>query len=188
MTTMRRIAPVAAMLALVLAACTDRPDPNNGIASANGGGVGPTSAGASPPADAAYDGVKLAKCLRDQGIPADDPGPGQEKPQIPESVSKEQIDAAMEHCKQFAPDYGKTAPPLDAATLEQLRKFAQCMREQGVDSFPDPGPTGFPRPGVPPQDRDKLRQQAAAMKVCAEKVPEAGISIDPGDGPKVENK
>lgn len=59
------------------------------------------------------------------------------------------------------------------------------VREQGIDWFPDPGPNGFPRPGPQPQDRNKLRQQAEAMKVCSTKVPGDGISVDP-DGKKEE--
>ena len=33
-------------------------------------------------------------------------------------------------------------PELNAAVQDQLQEFAQCMREEGVTSFPDPSP-GF---------------------------------------------
>jgi hypothetical protein len=188
---MRRIA-AGAVLALVLGAtaCTRQPDPDDGIASAQGAGANPTSAGASSSAGGVEDGVKLAKCLRDQGIPADDPPNGQGKPQVPESVPKAQVDAAYEQCRQFAPNYGKPAPPVDPAQLERLRKFAQCMRDQGVD-WADPGPDGRPAtPEAVPTNRGQPGATGTnegpnmldAAKVCSEKVPGTGITVEGGDG------
>jgi hypothetical protein len=46
----------------------------------------------------------------------------------------------MEACRTLLPN-GGVRPTPDAAQLEQLRVFAQCMRDNGVD-MPDPDPNG----------------------------------------------
>ena len=48
------------------------------------------------------------------------------------------MDAAMEACKDKLPN-GGTPPSLNPQQQEQLREFAQCMRDHGVD-MPDPDP------------------------------------------------
>jgi hypothetical protein len=135
-----RISTALAAL-LALAACTE-PDADNGIASAGGAGVSVTSV--APPG--AVDSVKWAKCLREHGVPADDPEGPEDKPRIPDSVSKEQMDAAAEACREYNPNWGRPAPPPNPEDLERERKFARCMREHGVD-MADPGaPSDAPIP------------------------------------------
>jgi hypothetical protein len=175
-----RLASAVPMLAFVLAACTAQPGQDNGIASAQSASASSTGA--------VNDGVKEAQCLRDQGIPAQDPATSQDKPRIPESVTREQLDAAYEHCRQFAPDYGKEPPPMDPARVELLRKFAQCMREQGLD-WEDPDPNGRKKVSEPRRASERAGDAAPevvvqAAKVCNEKVPGAGITFEGADGPK----
>ena len=54
-----------------------------------------------------------------------------------EGTDPEKVEAAMEACKQYAPNGGEP-PKLNPEQLEQMRKFAQCMRDNGVRTFPDP--------------------------------------------------
>ncbi|HET6708970.1 hypothetical protein [Amycolatopsis sp.] len=56
--------------------------------------------------------------------------------QSPEQQRKQQ--EAMAKCGKHLPDGGKPQP-LSPEALEQGRKFAKCMRDQGI-AFPDPDP------------------------------------------------
>jgi hypothetical protein len=60
----------------------------------------------------------------------------------------------------------EAAPAADQAStagLEQARKFAQCIRENGVPDFPDPDPNGRFSEGDHDQDDPALR---AAQEKC----------------------
>jgi hypothetical protein len=154
---------MAVVALLVLAACT-KTSQDSGIASA-GGGPGVSVTSAAPPGE--VDSVKWAKCLREHGVPADDPAGPDEKPRIPDSVPKEQMDAAAEACRAYNPNWGRPAPPPSPEDLERERKFAQCMRENGVD-MADPGaPSGAPVPEttVPGDVVDR------AQEICVREVP-----------------
>ncbi len=175
---MIRIVAVAGVV-LALAACSPQDTRTSEATSVAGGGT--------------QDSVKLAQCLREQGVPAQDPATADGKPVIPESVPGVQVDVAYENCREFAPNYGKPIPPPDPQQLDRLRRFAQCMRDQGVD-WADPDPrTGRPaeagEPGNPNRDPNQAdpgggADVAQAARVCDEKVPGTGISIDDTNGPK----
>ena len=84
--------------------------------------------------------MKFTQCLRENGVNVPDPEPGK-GPMIklgPESgITKEDMDKAMEACKEFNPQ-GEAGP--NPQQEENGRKFAACMRENGVEKFPDPKP------------------------------------------------
>jgi hypothetical protein len=139
----RRIVVVAACLVTV-AACAS--DPGEGIATAGGGGG--SEAGPSPTLSLSDEerALKFAECMREQGIDMPDPqvaGPGGGGPVVAggriggPGQSTEEIQAALEACRQYAAIVDGGAP-LDPAAQEQLLRFAQCMRDHGVESFPDP--------------------------------------------------
>ena len=113
------------------------------VASANGGGAGP-SASASAGATDPEQGRKFAQCMRENGVPDfPDPGPdGQFDPGQFSGLGADdgEIQTATQACREFAPNGGER-PQLDAAQQEQLRKWAQCMRDNGID-IPDPDPNG----------------------------------------------
>jgi hypothetical protein len=131
----------AAVLALGLAGCGRGGGP--GIATA--GGAATRSANPSAPAaDKADRARQFAQCLRDHGIEVADPdangevgvGEGAE-------VNKRDLGAAYEACRDFAPAKETTkGHELTPAELDQLRQFAQCLRDNGVPDWPDPGPDG----------------------------------------------
>jgi hypothetical protein len=64
-------------------------------------------------------------------------------------------------------------PELAAAVLADLQAFAECMREEGIDGFPDPLPT-FTGIGSA-FDRDEVpfghERYAAAYSACSEAMP-----------------
>jgi hypothetical protein len=133
------------LLVLPVAAC-GRANPSEEVASANGA----ASQNPSPTASAnglteQAQALKFAQCMRDNGI-ADFPDPdvsddGGMRISVPEGTSPQQAEAATKLCAQYLPNGGQPAKP-DAATLEKLRKFSQCMRDHGLPDFPDPSADG----------------------------------------------
>src|SRR5690348_13054392 len=137
---MRRIAivvlwalPLGAVLGL--AGCAQSPGSPGGAVGVSSGSA-PASAASANPQDMA---LRFAQCMRDHGVPMDDPdangqgmrvgGPG---------VDQQKIQAAQEACRQFAPFGAGSGQQPDPALRERVLKFAQCMRDNGVPNFPDP--------------------------------------------------
>jgi hypothetical protein len=172
---MRFLTTVLVALAVgAAAACASSPS-QDGIATA-GGATPSRSAGPG----GAFDADKWIKCLRQQGLTVDDPAPGEEKPHIhDELASPEQIRTAAEKCREFNPNFGQPRPPMTVAEQEQYRRFAQCMRDRGIDMPDDPGPAAPPTaPGggrtVSGQDFER------ALKECADLVPGVATTEFPG--------
>jgi hypothetical protein len=134
---------IGLLLALGAAGCGGA-DGGDGVATAGGGGDGGTSASPTPgPMSDEERQVKFAQCMRDQGVDMPDPeiDNGRVRVQMPGGTDPQKAQAAMEKCKQYLPNGGERRKP-DAQQLDQLRKFAQCMRENGIPEFPDPNPDG----------------------------------------------
>ncbi|BCB80429.1 hypothetical protein GCM10022251_04140 [Phytohabitans flavus] len=76
---------------------------------------------------------------------------------------------------------GAAASPSASADPDQGRKFAQCMRDNGIPDFPDPGPDG--RILGQDFDRKKLASDAGvkAYQACRELAPNGGerTELDP---------
>ena len=111
------------------------------------GSSGKPSATASVPAGA----LKLSQCMRSHGVPNfPDPGPDGELSIGPGSgidPGSPAFQSAQRACRSLLPN--KAAPPqMSASEREAAFRFAQCMRANGVTSFPDPtsrAPTNAPR-------------------------------------------
>ncbi|MDQ7906839.1 hypothetical protein RB614_20190 [Phytohabitans sp. ZYX-F-186] len=71
------------------------------------------------------------------------------------------------------------SPSASADTADQGRKFAQCMRDNGLPDFPDPGPNGQPMGGGD-FDRKKLTSDAGvkALQACRDLAPNGGERAD----------
>lgn len=89
------------------------------------------------------------------------PGPGDE------SFKK-----AEEDCRHLLPQGGEMGQAPSAEDEERMRNFSKCMRENGVENFPDPQPGGgiaiSPELGVNPED--PAFQEAE--KKCEELMPQ----------------
>jgi hypothetical protein len=87
--------------------------------------------------------LQFAKCMREHGVPMEDPqlDGGRIHMLLPEGVDKETAKAAHEECRKLLPNGGEPIK-IDPETQEKMRQFAQCMRENGVPNFPDPGEGG----------------------------------------------
>lgn len=88
--------------------------------------------------------LEYAACIRENGVPDyEDPGPGGGT-KIDGRTDPAKAKALMEaqqKCREFAPGGGPegSASPAD---VESIRKYAQCMRDNGVPDFPDPDSEG----------------------------------------------
>lgn len=178
------LAAVLPLLALTLAGCGGH-GKKPGVATV--GGTGKANPSASASADAQTSMLNFAKCMREHGVDMPDPDAdgGITIAASGAAVNKSQVDAAQEACKQFMPN-GGTPPSMSPEDLEQMRKFAQCMRDHGVQmSDPDPnsgglsinggagpGPSGGP--GVTKGDKGKALDDPnfkAAQEACKDKLP-----------------
>ncbi len=172
--------PVLALVLGAVSAC-GKAAADDGVATASGARP---STGAS--ADANADGAKFAQCMRDNGVDIPDPDPATGRPQFGAGggpnrtqADRDAFQKALQACRSLLPNGGVRRTP-DAAQLEQLRAFAQCMRDNGVD-VPDPDPNGGGfglragggnGTGGPPNiDRNSPTFQKA-MEACRSKLPQ----------------
>jgi hypothetical protein len=165
------VAAAPLLLALALAGCA-KDTKGNGVASAGG----PTGASAAPTPSSTLSpqerALKFAACMRENGVPMEDPeidgeghvnikigGPGQ-------AIDRTKMEAAQEKCKQYSPfgdglSNGRPDPQME----ENARKMAQCMRDNGVENFPDPDGGRVSIDGSIAEDPDFDKAQKACEKL-----------------------
>jgi hypothetical protein len=93
----------------------------------------------------------------------------------PSGVSTATWEAALQACRKYLPDGGEPHAP-SAKELEALRKFAQCMREHGIETTdPDPNTGKSQVQGrLATATRDQVNNDPgyrAALKACKDKLP-----------------
>jgi hypothetical protein len=138
----RRLRPLAALaiVALIGAGCSNEPAENDDTGTGSSGGNKSTTT-----RDKA---VKFADCMRDNGV-SEFPDPDASgRLTIDGIVNGSSLDpstpawkTAMGACKDLQPP-GFTGRKRSAEEQKPALKFAQCMRENGVEDFPDPTPDG----------------------------------------------
>ena len=169
----RKTTLAAAMLAaaVLLTGCGSE-EPDNQVASGTGGQAAAT-APSSAPASLSRDemAIKFTQCLREQGLDVPDPEPGK-GPMLKfdrnSGVTQEKVQQAMDACKQYNPQGESGTNPQQE---ENGRKYAVCMREKGVEKFPDPKPGQrgiMIGPGVA-DDPDFQKAQEACQSILAGK-------------------
>ncbi|GLX00596.1 hypothetical protein [Microtetraspora sp. NBRC 16547] len=167
-----RLLAAAAPLALALAACGTASSGDDGIASASGGTSRPDSS-ASPSAtlDPHEAPLKFAQCMREHGVDMPDPDTdGRIRVAMPKGMDKSKADAAMKACQPIMEQaVGDKAKMNDPEIRDRMVKFAQCMREHGVD-MPDPS-DGPIKLQVPEGGEQKLKE---AQEACKEFAPNMG--------------
>jgi hypothetical protein len=125
------------------------------------------------PATGQEQAVKYAQCMRANGVPDfPDPDPGgQFRGLGHEQQDNPKFRAAQQACRDLAPG-GEHEKLGDPAYVNQVRKFAQCMRANGLPDFPDPDAQGRLRgAGHERQGDPKYR---AAFEACRAKLPGGG--------------
>ncbi|MEV0624610.1 hypothetical protein [Nonomuraea wenchangensis] len=126
-------APVA--FALLLTGCAARDDGGSEVASVTGTQA---ATSASPSVDPQEKGIKYAQCMREHGIDMADPEPGKGVMlKIGPGTPREKVEQAQQACKEWAP-IGRDQGGGDPKRAEALREVAQCMRDNGVEKYPDP--------------------------------------------------
>lgn len=136
-----------------------------------GSGTSTPGAGGAPagaPASASADGLlEFAGCLRQNGIDAPDPKPGQTMSEYFKSISgsagRDRLREAADACADKLPT--ELQELRDAAQdPDKMLRFARCMRANGVD-VPDPSGGRIDFGSV---DRDSPTFTAAAQKCLPE--------------------
>ncbi|MEU0565139.1 hypothetical protein ABZ297_07065 [Nonomuraea sp. NPDC005983] len=179
-TDMRRFGVMAVLLASVVlatAACGGSEGPVRTIAS-----VAPQAGDEKPQTAAASkgDALAFATCMRAHGMPDfPDPKPDKGLAFSPELVNSPQFKAAEKSCKQFQPPAPDQPPALDDSwPVPDKLKYAKCMRENGVPSFPDPDDNGgfiFPQNGtVDPASEPFKKAEEACKQYQPRNMPKQG--------------
>jgi hypothetical protein len=127
------------LLVLAAAACT-RSDDGKGVASV-GGSATPS---VTPSVSRLDQLTRYSQCMREHGVPMADPevdGDTVRQGRYDKgAVSADTEIKAEEACKQYRPPQER-GPDVDLKS-ELARQEARCMREHGVENFPDPNPDG----------------------------------------------
>jgi hypothetical protein len=129
------------------------------------------------PADRQDAALAYAQCIRDNGY-AEFPDPDAEGgfKFLIDPESGPRFQAASAACRDLAPE-GMRDDGVTPEQLDGLMKLSQCVRENGVPEFPDPGPKGnydLSGTGIGPGDT----RLEAAMAVC-------GDDSGPGPGMRI---
>ena len=125
--TLRPLAALAmvAMVAMIGAGC-------------GGSGSGSTAASHNSTATPREKAVKFAECMRENGYPDfPDPKASGEFPTFGISVSPAVWTKALRACKELQPP-GSFSAHLSPKQLSAALRFAECIRANGVEDFPDP--------------------------------------------------
>ncbi|MFG3689636.1 hypothetical protein [Micromonospora sp. NPDC047740] len=159
------LAVLPLVLAVALAGCGSE-DGGGTVASAGGGTRAQPSAAASLSREEM--GVKFAQCMRENGVDMADPEPGKgPQVRIGGGTSEETVNKAMEACRQYNPMADASGG--NAQMDENNRKFATCMRDNGVEQFPDPEPgqMGVRIDGKIAEDPDFAKAQQQCQSILA---------------------
>jgi hypothetical protein len=117
--------------------------------------------------------LKYAQCMRAHGAPGfPDPDPsGQFRGVGHEQQDNPKFRAAQQACRDLGPG-GEHENLGNPAFVNQVRKFAQCMRANGLPDFPDPDAQGRLR-GTGHEQQDDPRYRAA-LGACRAQLPDGG--------------
>ncbi|MFG1703147.1 hypothetical protein ACFLIM_08135 [Nonomuraea sp. M3C6] len=176
-----RLLLVAVPLTLALAACGGAAAKDDGVVSASGATTSakPT---ASPSAtmDAQEAGLKFAQCMREHGIDMPDPTGGRIELKIPPGTDQNKVEKAHKACQPIMDSVVRDQTPPSQQDFDQMVKFAQCMRQHGVD-MPDPKPGEGLRIQMRGGSKEKLE---AAQQACEQYQPgfAKGRKITSGGG------
>lgn len=172
--TKRLIGVIAlAVSALALSAC---------------GGADATPAGASGVSSDSNDRdtarLKLTECMRENGVDVPDDAGGGPGGAGLSDADREKARAAIEGpCKELREAARGNISEADRQEFrDAFAKFAQCMRDEGID-LPDITPGSGPPAGLRSLDRDDPKVQAAQEK-CQSELPERPGGGRGGPGPQ----
>ncbi|MFI0443964.1 hypothetical protein [Actinomadura sp. 6N118] len=155
---------------LVLGACGSAE--GSGVASAGGGKT--VSASPSRSLSPEEADLKFAQCMRENGVNVPDPKPGTDRRDIRlggKGIDRSKLEAAMKKCRPFLEAGGRMPDLKDPKVRDAATKFAQCMRQNGVN-MPDPGPDGSMK--IPLGEGISQEKAQKARKACSHLMPNGG--------------
>ncbi|HEY4028490.1 MAG TPA: hypothetical protein VGO86_18835 [Candidatus Dormibacteraeota bacterium] len=131
----------------------------------------------SPGASSARDQlVKFAQCMRAHGVNVSDPNANGDLTQPAPSGGPDPQQVAQTYCRQYAPNGGQPPPPPNAQQLDKAVKYAQCMRQHGIN-LPDPDSNGSSEitrsSGIDPNST----QFQQAQQACKQYAPGSGTAV-----------
>jgi hypothetical protein len=155
--------------------------------------AGGASTGSDPESEAREAGLKFAQCMREHGVDMPDPssdggrqtfkvGPGEE-------TSPEEFEEAQAACQKYMDDV--EPPEMSEEQQQEFREsalaHARCMRENGIENFPDPtfderggAQLRLDRStGIDPDDPEFKE----AQKACEDTLPQGPTRTEAGDAP-----
>lgn len=129
------LAALLLCLALIAAGCGSDGGSGDDVASASGKSKDDSKdSNGSSEEDQQAQSLKFAKCMREHGVEMDDPKGG--RIEVKMAPGQEQtMQKAQEDCKKYLPQVSESD---EKAAMDNSLKFAQCMRKNGVEKFPDP--------------------------------------------------
>ena len=179
-----RLAVIAAVpLLLGVTACSGGSSGDDGVASAHTGKSSSPTPSATSTLSPEDSMLKFTQCMRAHGVKVQDPAPG--KPLTIRSKAgpggrSDPMDKAQQACQQYLQQGGQKDPASDPKMLDQMVKFAQCMRAHGVN-VPDPKPVGGGGI-VMHEPKGSVAKSKAAQAACKSQLPGAGSGLSVGGG------
>lgn len=90
------------------------------------------------------------------------------------AISPNQAPASTRQaCQRLMPNT-TASPPVPQAQFQQLVRLAECIRQHGVPTWPDPDPDGAF--GLPPSLQQKTPAYARAAQACQRYMPSGGLN------------
>ncbi|MFF8957172.1 hypothetical protein [Streptomyces sp. NPDC014894] len=136
------LAALPLALAVALTGCGSDGGGERKVASAAKGGGQASGAGkpsAEPSLSAQEMGLKFAACMRKNGVEMEDPVEGRLTiRQQKKGGNRATVEKAMKACREFQPQGLGPGGKADPKVAGNMRQYARCMRENGVEDFPDP--------------------------------------------------
>ncbi|WP_218043287.1 hypothetical protein [Embleya hyalina] len=163
------------VVVLAAAACGGGGSEGKKVAGADGGtrrAANGEKSGSGSGSDDTARARDFAKCMRDNGVPVQDPDPGTGKLDLGPlrgGADAPTVRKAMQVCRDKAPQSIADGSKPTEKQLEAMRQLARCMRDAGI-AFNDPGPDGFDKSSFP----TGAPGFAAAMQKCQAAAPAGG--------------
>ncbi len=150
---MKRLALLLFALSLLAAACGGNDEPAPGVPSLEDQDPGAVSSTTEARLDADLALLEFSQCMRDEGIPLPDIGIDADGAPILDPALLDTIDVqsdefadAFEECQPILAQSEAfdidLDPQFQAFIEDQFVEFSQCMRDNGVEDFPDPASIG----------------------------------------------
>jgi hypothetical protein len=113
-------------------------------------GSGSSSSSAAGGSTTYQKALAYSQCMRSHGVldfpDPDSQGhfnvPGSGQPGVSSAAAKQAALSAQNACRHLLPNGGQVTPAQRQQVLNQMLRYAQCMRAHGLPKFPDPANSG----------------------------------------------